>query len=70
MRCAECGSNSISPTPREELWAQFAAAALAGILTHKEVFADTVPRNVQTAADLADTLLAEYEARFGKVEDA
>jgi len=50
---------------RRQLWAQFAAAAVAGFDSDEEFGASDV---AEYGADVADELLDEYEKRFGERE--
>jgi hypothetical protein len=53
----------MSDEERKALWAQFAAAAVAGFDADEEFSAKDV---AEYGADVADELLEEYEHRFGK----
>ena len=50
---------------RRQLWAQFAAAAVAGFDSDEEFSASDV---AEYGADVADELLDEYDKRFGERE--
>ena len=56
-------------TERAKLWAQFAAAALSGNLSRSDSPSGQFEMDVVIAAQVADLMLAEYEKRFGGVED-
>lgn len=48
---------------RAQAWHSFAAAALQGLMLRPEVPSDSHSYMVQTAAEIADAMLAEFDKR-------